>query len=108
MTVARAAIRLDDPIGVGGDTRVDIRFYSDNAKKTYASIAGKTVVALVKDVGGSWKDYSVTAAAVGGMTAAGYFTITGASHSAGDADLQLTIDGTLKERWKFEFVAQGS
>jgi len=113
MGVARKATVIAKPVEINSNEPMLLYFYSDGARKVPKSVAGKTLAAKLKDPAGTWKSYSVTLCTAlvtsTGATAAGRFTLTGASHTTtGDATIHVHSNSVLVDRFTFEFVEQSS
>jgi len=109
--MARGPTVIAKPVSIGTDEAINLEFFSDGARKTAKSIVGKTIKAWVKDAAAAWKSYAVTQTTAlvtaSGATAAGRFTLTGASHSTtGSATIHVHSDDVLVDRFTLEFVEQ--
>jgi len=95
----KAAYQIDSHLFTGTSHPFRVEWFSDEGK-TKKSIAGATIKATVLH-GGVTKTYTVTATtAIGGVTFAGYFSLTGACYTApGDIEIQTRKNGVTKREF---------
>lgn len=104
MSYAKGPIVLKKPLFTGVNTRIEVRAYSDAAKKRQQDLGSSTVKVKIKDA--SLNTVTYTATITNATLGQGYITTTGASHTtAGDADIQVLVDDVPKERYKVTFVS---
>lgn len=107
MSIARGPVKIPDPIPISTNFVFPVRVYSDRPPRTQASITGKVVTVYIRNPGivsaASAVAYTVTATSA--SIGQGTITLTGASHTTtGTADVQIHVDGLLRERYQVEFV----
>lgn len=106
MTVAVAVENITEPIGVGTPQRFHVYVFSDARRRTKNTTltVGNALRAVVSDPSGSTYSYACTASSY--SLGRFYFDLTAGNHAtAGDAGLQIHLDGVLKGRFSFEFVS---
>ena len=105
MSVVNAipATRIRIPIGEGTNQPFRQRLWTDERFKTADTDKSYTVRLVIENPGGSTTyGYALSSTSTGGLWTT---TITGTNHTTlGEADAQTHVDGTLKARYKFDFV----
>ena len=106
MTVAVAVEPITQPVGTGTPQRFHVYVFSDARRKTKNGTltVANALRAVVSDPSGSTYGYALTVSSY--SLGRFYFDLASGNHgTAGDASIQVHIDGVLKGRFSFEFVA---
>ena len=107
MGIDRQPTKIPDPVPISTNFVFPVYVFSDRPPRTQASITGKVVTVYIRNPGvvtaASAVAYTVTATSA--SLGQGTITLTGASHATtGTADVQIHVDGLLRERYQIEFV----
>ncbi len=109
MSIAEPPIDIRKPIAIGTSETIRVEVYADSPPRTPQSLSGKAVTVLILNPGvtavSAAKSYTVTATS--SSLGQGTITLTGGSHTTtGIANAHLYVDGMLRGRYRWEFVAK--